>query len=74
MQFTIILARGSQSPSLRIPRDDMPTSFVEEGPQREPSSGTDTYLSTTKVEQKGHVVTSATTTTTNPSPSEHVIM
>ena len=72
MQSTTIPARGNQFPSLRTTRGDMPTSFAEEVSQRVPS-GTDAYLSTRKVEQKGHVFTSATTTTTNFSPSEHVI-
>ena len=49
----------------------MPTSFAEEGSQRI-HSGTEAYLSTTKVEQEGHVFTSAKTTT-NFSHSEHVI-
>ena len=70
MQSTTIPARGSQFPSLRTTRGD--TSFAEEVSQRVPS-GTDAYLSTRKVEQKGHVFTSVTTTITNFSPSKHVI-
>ena len=56
--------------SLRISGVICPQVFVEEGSQRLPSSRTDAYLSTTKVEKKGHVVTSATTIT-HLLPSEH---
>ena len=71
MHSTTIPARGSQFPSLRISRGDMPTSFAEVS-QRVPS-GTEAYLLTTKVEQKGHVFTSATTTT-NFSPSDWYVI
>ena len=72
MQSTTTPARGKQFPSLRTTRVEVPTSFAEEVSQKVPS-GTDAYLSTRKVEQKGHVFTSVTTTTTDFSPSEHVI-
>ena len=81
MQSTTIPVKESLIPSIRISGNEMPTSFVEKGSQRVPASKTDTNLPVRRVrtmqlplEQRGHVATSATiTTTTNLYPSEHVV-
>ena len=80
MQSTTIPVKESLFPSIRISGNEMPTSFVEEGSQRVPASKTDANLPARRVrtmqlplEQRGHVATSATTTTTNLYPSEHVV-
>ena len=81
MQSTTIPVKESLIPSIRISGNEMPTSFVEEGSQRVPASKTDANLPARRVrtmqlplEQRGHVATSATTTTTtNLYPSEHVV-
>ena len=78
VQSTARPTRGSIFPSLRILRDDIPTSFREEESQEMPSSRSDVCNPITKVEQRGHVGTSTTTnlehvvtfTTTN---LEHVV-
>ena len=61
--------RGSLIPSLRISGDNIPTSCREEGSQEILRS--DVCNPITKVEQRGHVGTS--TTTTNFSQTEHVV-
>ena len=78
VQSTTRPTRGSIFPSLRILRDDIPSSFREEESQEMPSSRSDVCNPITKVEQRGHVGTSTTTnlehvvtfTTTN---LEHVV-
>ena len=61
--------RGSLFPSLRLSGDNIPTSCREEGSQEIPRS--DVCNPITKVEQRGHVGTS--TTTTNLSQTEYVV-
>ena len=61
VQSTARPTRGSIFPSLRILRDDIPTSFREEESQEMPSSRSDVCNPITKVEQRGHVGTSTTT-------------
>ena len=81
MHSTTIPIKESLIPSIRILGNKMPTSFVEEGSQRVPASKTDVNLPARRVrtmqlplEQRGHVATSATaTTTTDLYPSEHVV-
>ena len=78
VQSTARPTRGSIFPSLKILRDDIPTSFREEESQEMPYSRSDVCNPITKVEQRGHVGTSTTTnlehvvtfTTTN---LEHVV-